>query len=308
MPHSPVLWQQAGNYPAQSDRQLLGALWPGGGVLGGAVTAVANTMTVSVAAGSAAVPLQAGQGSALCHWDTPDVVTIPAAPPSGQSRIDVIAVLVRDAAIDGGANNDFVIEVIGGTPATLGAEAREGDEAPEALATVPAVPANALAIAQVTVPGAAANLNGATVTDMRVAFGANLAVPQGRMTIPTHQPAGSGGNTILGGGSATLRGGMGFANNGLVVPVAGVYRASVGVTWEPGGPSAYYTCGLAPGGAPGPAGAQISAAIGSGWALTFTDELAMTAGQALQVYAYQNSGAGQWVGAGWLALSFVSTP
>ncbi len=28
------LWQQAGSYPAQLDRSLLGALWPAGGALG----------------------------------------------------------------------------------------------------------------------------------------------------------------------------------------------------------------------------------------------------------------------------------
>ena len=168
----PPLWNQALSYPAQLDRSLLSALWPAGGASGAAPAAVANTMNVSIPPGSCAVPLQPGQGSALCHWDAPEVVAIGAAPPSGQSRVDLIVCQVRDNAIDGGPNNDFVFVAVAGTPATMGAESRPGDEdddEPEAelQAVAPAVPQNSLAIAQVTVPGAAANLNGATITDLR---------------------------------------------------------------------------------------------------------------------------------------------
>ena len=148
------LWNQGLSYPAQLDRGLINALWPGGGVLNGAVTAVVNTMQISVAAGFAAVPMQSGQGSELCHWDAPEAgpsLVLAASPPSGQSRVDLIVVQVRDAAVDGGANNDFVIQAIAGTPAA-------SNPAP------PAVPANALPLAMVTVPGAAANLNGATIS------------------------------------------------------------------------------------------------------------------------------------------------
>ena len=161
------LWQQANGYPAQLDRYLLGALWPGGGVQGGAATAVAGTMNVSIAAGSAAVPLAPGQGSALCHWDAAELVTIDPAPPSGQSRVDLIVAQVRDNQVDGGPSNDFVFAVVKGT-AALSATARPGEagDGPEAeqQATPPAVPQNALAVALVTVPGGAANLNGAGIT------------------------------------------------------------------------------------------------------------------------------------------------
>ena len=153
MAHTPVLWQQASAYPAQADRQLLAALWPSGGALGAAVTAVPNGMQVSVAAGSAAVPLQSGQGSALCHWDAAELVTLDAAPGSGTSRIDLIVCQVRDHDLDGGDNNDFVL-----TPPVKGTA--------QATPVAPAVPANAFALAQVTVPGAAANLNAATITPM----------------------------------------------------------------------------------------------------------------------------------------------
>jgi hypothetical protein len=82
------------------------------------------------------------------------VVTLPAAPPSGQSRVDLVIAQVRDHALDAGANNDFIVTSVTGVPAA----SNPG---------VPALPTNALAIAQVLVPGAVANLNTATVTDVR---------------------------------------------------------------------------------------------------------------------------------------------
>lgn len=128
MPHTPVLWQQSSTYPAGADRQLLGALWPAGGALGAAVSAVANTMQVSIAPGSAAVALQSGQGSALCHWDTAEVLTLDASPPSGQSRVDLIVCQVRDPDLDGGLNSDFVLMAVKGTPAAFTADTRPGDK------------------------------------------------------------------------------------------------------------------------------------------------------------------------------------
>jgi hypothetical protein len=161
MARKPPLWQAALTYPAQVDRSLLASLWPQGGVSGGVVTAVNNTMTVSVAPGSAAVPLATGQGDALCSWDAPEIVTIAAAPGSGTSRIDLVVAQVRDPDLDGGANNDFVMAAVTGTPAASNP-------------AVPATPANALVLYQITVPGAAANLNTATLTDMR---GLRLSLP-----------------------------------------------------------------------------------------------------------------------------------
>jgi hypothetical protein len=149
------LWQQAGSYPASLDRGLISSLWPSGGVSGGVASAVAGTMTVSVAPGTAAVLLQSGQGAALCRWDANEIVTIATAPPSGQSRIDLICAQVRDNGLDAGGNNDFIMTVTAGTPAASNP-------------AVPATPTNALPLVQVLVPGAVANLNTATLTDRRV--------------------------------------------------------------------------------------------------------------------------------------------
>lgn len=152
MAKSPPLWQQANSYPAQLDRGLLATLWPSGGALGGAPTAVANTMNVSVPPGACAVPLQPGQGSAVCRWDAAEIVALD--PGSAQARVDLIVAQVRDASIDGGANNDFVFVAVKGTPAASNPVA-------------PAVPANALAITAVPVAAGAVNLNGVALTERR---------------------------------------------------------------------------------------------------------------------------------------------
>src|SRR5215469_973317 len=127
------LWQQAGSYAAGTDRFMLGAEYPKGGCNAAAITTVNNTMNVSVAAGDCVVPLQSGQGAALCHWDAAEVVTLAAAPPSGQTRVDLIVAQVRDNALDGGGNNDFIITAVTGTPST-------------GFPAIPATPTNAYAL------------------------------------------------------------------------------------------------------------------------------------------------------------------
>jgi hypothetical protein len=114
-------------------------------------------MTTSVAPGTAAVALtSAANLTQLCRWDAAEVVTHAAAPPAGSSRIDLVVLQVRDATLDAGGNNDFIFQAIAGAGGTPGPGA------------VPAVPTNAYAMGQLTVPGGAANLNGVTVVDRRV--------------------------------------------------------------------------------------------------------------------------------------------
>jgi hypothetical protein len=148
------LWQQAGSYSAQVDRSLLNTLWPVPAAVGAIPTTVSNTMNVSIPPGTIAVPLQAGQNTALCRWDAAEVVTSPAAPASGNTRIDVVVCQVRDPQLDAGVNNDFVFLVIAGTPST-------------GTPVAPAVPNNAAAVCQYTVPAAVVNLNGVTIVDRR---------------------------------------------------------------------------------------------------------------------------------------------
>src|SRR6516162_1519466 len=145
------LWQQASSYPATLDRYLINTIWPNGGAVGVLPSAVTGTMNVQMPAGTAVVPLTAGQGSEFSRWDATETVTVAAAPPSGQSRIDVVVLQVRDNQLDAGPNNDFVFNVVQGTPAASNP-------------AVPATPSNALAMVNVTVVGAVVNLNGATIT------------------------------------------------------------------------------------------------------------------------------------------------
>ena len=102
------LWQQAGNYSAQVDRQLFAALWPAGGASGGPIVAQANTLNVSVPAGRCAVPIVSGRlGRAVLAGMRPRSSALNAGPGAGTSRIDLVVVTVRDAAISG-ANNVFI--------------------------------------------------------------------------------------------------------------------------------------------------------------------------------------------------------
>jgi hypothetical protein len=215
------LWQQNSTYPAAVDRGLLSTLWPSSGSTGGAATVVANTMNVSVAAGTAAVALASSAGTALCRWDAPEVVTLTAAPPSGQSRIDVIVIQVRDAALDAGANNDFIVQAIAGTPATTGSQ------------VAPAVPNNAYAVAQLTIAGGIANLNGVAVTDRRRPIN-----PRDVLEARVYRNAAftfSGGQVTLPFDSVSRDpwGMWQMANSAFVIPVAGLYLVTVHVTTAP---------------------------------------------------------------------------
>ena len=225
------LWQQANDYTASQDRSLLSALWPAGGVSGGAVTAVNNQMKVNVAAGVAAVPLASGQGVALCRWDASEV---PApdhspAPGSGTSRVDLVVVQVRDNALDSGADNDFILTTVKGTAAAL-ATTKDG---PMSTAVAPATPANALALATVTVPGAAANLNTATIAPVTAGLSAMTENPAGRMTPTANSPIGSSLSYVSSMAADFARGGMIYDNaNALVIPVRGIYTVSIQILFS----------------------------------------------------------------------------
>jgi hypothetical protein len=166
-------------------------------------------MQVSVAPGTAAVALASAAGSALCRWDAAEIVTLTAAPPSGSSRIDLVVLQVRDNTLDAGGNNDFIFQAIAGAGGTPGPGA------------VPAVPTNAYAVAQLTIPGGAANLNGVTVVDRRVPMaGAARAYRNAAWTTASASPT-----TVL---LDTASYGTGFnLGTGLYTcPVAGLYLAT----------------------------------------------------------------------------------
>ena len=146
-------WLQSGSYAGSQDRRLLQALWPAAASAGAAATVAGGNMTVNLAAGQVAVPSQNNTGSTLCTWDAAEAVTHAAAPGSGTNRIDVITCHPRGADLDGGANNDFIIDIVQGTAAVT--------------PVAPAVPAGQVALWQVYVTGGNAALVAGNITDVR---------------------------------------------------------------------------------------------------------------------------------------------
>jgi hypothetical protein len=160
-------WLQASSYAAGVDRRLLGALWPLPACAGCAVTPGAG-MQVSVAAGQVAAPTPNNTGSTLCTSDAPEPVTLIAAPAAGNNRIDLVICQPRGNDLDGGVNNDFVFSAIAGAVA--------------ASPTVPAIPAGAVALAQVYVAGGSSAIVAGNITDLRPG---RLRIPGGPPSDPT---------------------------------------------------------------------------------------------------------------------------
>lgn len=146
------LWLKAGSYPADTDRQLVAALYPAGGVIGCAVTP-GGAMRVNVAPGRVPVPVADGS-VVLCPSTAVEVATLDPAPPSGTDRQDLIVCTPRSAEW-GAATEDFIFAVVKGA---------EG--APPGA--VPAVPAGSGALAQIHVAGGTAALTAAMITDRRI--------------------------------------------------------------------------------------------------------------------------------------------
>ena len=183
------LWEQQGSYAASVDRRLMGGLWPAAACTGCAVS-VSSGMTVNVAAGTVAVPTANNTGTVVCASDAVEPVTLAAAPGSGSNRYDLIICQARGNDLDGGANNDFLFTTVTGTAA--------------ASPSVPAVPSNAVALAQVYIPGGSASVTAGNITDVRPL---GLAVNKGVEVFNT--------TVNLIGGSLTTEASLGVA---IVVP------------------------------------------------------------------------------------------
>ena len=199
--HQP-LWQQAGEYPAARDRQLMASVWPSGGGAGGRPTKVNNTMDQSIPPGWLAVPLQ-GHGTVVCQWDEAEVITHTAAPPTGQQRWDIVVCQVHDPDIDGGTVGDFTFDLITGVPAT-------------SSPVIPTVPPNAVQMTWLLVNGGQANLNTANYYDKRPLGYAVVRHLGGAQTLP---------NTAYGQvWYDTVDSGSCFSFHAFSVPFPGRYR------------------------------------------------------------------------------------
>lgn len=169
-PVTPPSWLQAGSYNAQNDRlsaagmmiplatagplAALPGVKPSYQEAGLRVTQRATPdMQVTVAAGTCFIAATSTLGGVYqCHNNAAYDVPITAAHAS-LGRRDLIVARVYDAVDDVGTENDFKIEKVTGIPAS----------AP----TRPSTPAQAIALAEVLVPGASTAVVTANITDLR---------------------------------------------------------------------------------------------------------------------------------------------
>jgi hypothetical protein len=152
---TPPIFLQGGSHSAENARNQFGLLVASGGIVAAtdmAVTAPGGTMTVSVAAGDVLLKgSRTRQGVYHCINDAAVSKTIAASDPTNP-RYDRIVAEVRDAAY-AGAFNDWRISVVQGVAAASPAE--------------PAIPADSIELARITVGAAVTSISGANILDRR---------------------------------------------------------------------------------------------------------------------------------------------
>ena len=115
-----ALWQQAAEYEARLDRQLIRALWTPGVVIGCDVSSVTG-MQVKMSPGLIAVEGKdsTNQGTYLAFFETDQTKPVPARPATG-SRIDILGTYITDTVDGAGAVDEAQVQVYSGV-ATTGA-------------------------------------------------------------------------------------------------------------------------------------------------------------------------------------------
>jgi hypothetical protein len=126
-------------------------------------------MTVNIAPGRVAIPTANNTGTLLCASDAVETVTLPTAPASGSNRIDGIICQARGNDVDGGANNDFIFTFVSSTVS--------------ATPPNPVVPANAVLLATVYVPGGSASVTAPNLYDVRNQAGRLAVTQQARIPV-----------------------------------------------------------------------------------------------------------------------------
>lgn len=155
---TPPSWLQNGSHPAENDRLTTQALWKTTGIVNATDLAVTQSvtpaMTAQVAAGYGVIigTTQTNMGAYMAYNDGITTVTLTTANPT-LPRIDLVCVTVNDSYYTGSLNS-VIFQVIAGTP--------------NASPTVPATPANSLALAQIAVAANATSIVNANITDLRV--------------------------------------------------------------------------------------------------------------------------------------------
>lgn len=215
---TPPSWLQNGSHPAENDRLSMQALYSTTGTIGSSSLAVTQSatpgMSVQVASGWAAIvgTTQANMGVYTAYNDAAATAAIATANATNP-RIDLVCLTVNDAYYTGSLNN-VVINVVTGTAASS--------------PTVPATPANSIALAKIAVAANATSIVNANITDLRVAVTSNVL---SAVNIAVNAQTGTTYTTVL-------------SDNGSLVTLANA--SAIAVTIPPYSSVAY------------PIGAQIS--------------------------------------------------
>lgn len=154
----PLFLEDATDYTALDLRAMLDAPYfegvDGQSSLSVSEKAGGTNMSVDVDWGTAVIEGNSPSGSRkyLVHTDTTTNVALDAAPGSN-SRIDLIVAEIRDGAVGGGANDDWVLRSVTGTAA--------------ASPSVPVLPGSSIELARVTVASGTSAITDAMITDRR---------------------------------------------------------------------------------------------------------------------------------------------
>ena len=155
---TPPSWLQNGSHPAENDRLTTKAIWQTTGIVNPTDLQITQNgggnMSVNVSSGWAAIvgTTQTNMGTYMAYNDASTNLTITTAS-SSNPRIDLVVITINDAYYTGSLNN-VSFQVIAGTPA--------------ASPTVPATPANSLALGQITVGTSVTSILAANITNYGV--------------------------------------------------------------------------------------------------------------------------------------------
>lgn len=163
----PAFMQNLTNHTAETDRSIMNGFIRGNGgglvsmgginfMIGGAYKVVqtgSGAMSVDIPTGVAYVPGSEAskQGTYCCVNDATVTVTVTTAHAT-LPRIDTVVAQVRDTAYSG-VNNDWILAVIAGTPASS--------------PVAPTLPSNSMALADVRVNAGVTQILNANITDRR---------------------------------------------------------------------------------------------------------------------------------------------
>ena len=165
---TPPSWLQNGSHPAENDRLTTKAIWQTTGIVNPTDLQITQNgggnMSVNVSSGWAAIvgTTQANMGTYMAYNDASANLTITTAS-SSNPRIDLVVITINDAYYTGSLNN-VSFQVIAGTPA--------------ASPTVPATPANSLALGQIAVGTSVTSILTANITN----YGVQATGPFGNVT------------------------------------------------------------------------------------------------------------------------------